>query len=252
MEIVKTEVLDPVVKISDHELYVNNSNVIDIKSGHVLFAFDTIPISSVPVGSDHIAFVKDNKLQIINWRSSIRETKRWYNDRDGDGFGDASTTMAFFRKPDGFVSNASDCNDLDSSVNPDTKWYKDGDGDRFGDASTFTASCTQPMGYIKDNTDCDDSNKDLTPQNLCVITAVENQVSDLSVFPSPGPGIYYVKHNGGFSEIKIINRVGQLINPEIVKGDEFYVIDITKETEGLYILNIQSGDANVHMKIIKH
>jgi len=203
-KMVKTEVLDPVITISDHELYVNNSNVIDIKSGRVLFAFDTIRNPSAPVGPDHIVYVKDNKLQIINWRSL--STTIWYRDADGDGFGDPSITQTFFKKPNGFVS---------------------------------------------DGNDCDDSDKELTPLNSCEITAVEDHDSEVSVFPNPGAGVYYVKNNGSVSGIKIVNSFGQMIDHEIVKGDEFYVIDITKETEGLYILYIQSGHTTLHFKIIK-
>ncbi len=247
---IKTQVLDAAKRISNKELYVNNSNVIDISNGRLLFSFDTIPSLSTPIGTDYIVYIKDNSLQIINWRSLSR--KVWYRDADGDGFGNPSITKVFFKKSKGFVDNSGDCNDLDSTINPNTKWYKDEDGDGFGDPLVFATSCTQTPGYVKNNTDCDDNNKELTPLNSCLITALETRVSDFCIFPNPSTGMYYLRSNSNSSQIKIINSCGQVINPEITKDGEFYIINMNKEAVGLYIMNVEVGKSESYIKIIKY
>jgi len=42
----------------------------------------------------------------------------WYQDADGDGYGNPATSLAASDKPDGYVSDATDCNDSSSSVHP--------------------------------------------------------------------------------------------------------------------------------------
>lgn len=42
----------------------------------------------------------------------------WYLDGDSDGYGDASTTVEACEAPDGYVADATDCNDTDATVHP--------------------------------------------------------------------------------------------------------------------------------------
>jgi len=44
----------------------------------------------------------------------------WYRDADDDNFGDASDAIEDCEQPNGYVSNANDCNDGNSSINPAT------------------------------------------------------------------------------------------------------------------------------------
>jgi len=109
----------------------------------------------------------------------------WYDDGDGDGYGDAADTALTCDVPSGHVANDDDCDDTDGAIKPgatevcddvdndcdgdiddadaglDTStadtWYVDSDGDGQGSSSSSTLACDQPSGYAATDTDCDDS-----------------------------------------------------------------------------------------------
>ncbi|MCB9779915.1 MAG: hypothetical protein H6742_15230 [Alphaproteobacteria bacterium] len=96
------------------------------------------------------------------------------NDRDGDGFLEAST-------------GGDDCDDTDASVHPgvtelcngidddcdgvadeagaegEGTWYLDGDGDGFGLAGATVTACARPEGYAEVAGDCDDGDGAVFP-----------------------------------------------------------------------------------------
>jgi hypothetical protein len=105
----------------------------------------------------------------------------WYEDGDGDGFGDIDSSAVACEAPPGFVANALDCDDGDGDVNPDADevcdgtdndcdgdvdeddaldaltWFADGDGDGFGDPAVSEVDCDQPPDTVDNHGDCDDS-----------------------------------------------------------------------------------------------
>jgi hypothetical protein len=111
----------------------------------------------------------------------------WYEDSDGDSYGDSSSSSVSCSTPTGKVTDATDCDDTDSSVYPgateycdeldndcdgtvdedsatDTStWYMDADSDEYGDVSVSSMSCDPPSGYVGDATDCDDDDSDSYP-----------------------------------------------------------------------------------------
>jgi hypothetical protein len=109
----------------------------------------------------------------------------WYADTDGDGFGDAATSVTSCTQPKGTIEIDGDCNDADASRNPGAKelcndidddcdgafdegfgtqsWYFDADEDGYGNAAVMMLTCYQPKGYIADHTDCDDMHGDISP-----------------------------------------------------------------------------------------
>jgi hypothetical protein len=203
------------VAISEEELFVNTSKVINIKSGAVLYTLPVLPNDAAIVGKDYLLIYSTEGLKMINWREQANNTL-WYRDADGDGYGTPTNTAVGINQPSGFVTDNSDCDDSDSTVNPNKRWYPDNDADGFGDPWTPLSlekfQCEKPVGYASNNLDCDDTNAALTPLNLC-ITAIADNDFLLSVFPNPGNGIYTIKHNYKEIDFTIISAQGKYIHP---------------------------------------
>ncbi len=112
----------------------------------------------------------------------------WYQDFDADGFGNPGVSAAACTQPTGFVSSATDCNDLVGAINPSAVetcngidddcdgaidaadsnvvgdiWYADVDGDGYGSPTGLTRACGQPTAYVGNSDDCDDGAADINP-----------------------------------------------------------------------------------------
>ena len=104
----------------------------------------------------------------------------FYADTDGDGYGDPDVTSMGCDPDEGFVADATDCddtrenafpgapelcdevdNDCDGDVDEEptdgTIYYPDTDGDGQGDENLPTPACTLPEGYSENGEDCDDA-----------------------------------------------------------------------------------------------
>ncbi|MEY3849630.1 MAG: hypothetical protein RJA38_71, partial [Bacteroidota bacterium] len=66
----------------------------------------------------------------------------YFADVDGDGYGDAGSSVQACSAPAGYVTDNTDCNDASASINPTTVWYLDADGD--GYYVNTSVSCTSP------------------------------------------------------------------------------------------------------------
>ncbi|MFM9005052.1 MAG: MopE-related protein, partial [Flavobacteriales bacterium] len=121
-----------------------------------------------------------------NCNNSIDEgvLTTFYQDSDGDGYGNASVTTTACSAPTGYVSNSTDCNDNNSAIRPNATetcngiddncnssidegvlitFYRDQDGDGYGNASVTTTACSAPTGYVSNSTDCNDNNSAIRP-----------------------------------------------------------------------------------------
>jgi hypothetical protein len=106
---------------------------------------------------------------------------RYYPDADGDGFGSPLMDTLSYDPIPGFVTDNTDCDDINAGINPSgievcntlddncdgitddgttNTYYADNDNDGFGDITVAIAACAAPTGYVSDNTDCDDNNNE--------------------------------------------------------------------------------------------
>lgn len=124
----------------------------------------------------------------------------WYEDKDGDGFGNIFVARKYcpFNVPEGFVqSNSDDCDDTNPNINPEEieicdgldndcnegvddrpqdaiNWYLDADGDGFGVEDESVEVCEQPNGYVSDTGDCNDSNPSINPDAIDLCDGLDN------------------------------------------------------------------------------
>ena len=83
---------------------------------------------------------------------------RWYQDNDGDGFGNPIALLFSTFQPAGYVGNSGDCDDTNSKVNSGIlfNYYPDEDNDGLGNLQLGVYACFQPDGYVSACCDCDD------------------------------------------------------------------------------------------------
>ena len=107
----------------------------------------------------------------------------WYADVDRDGFGDASVSSQSCDGANGYVDDATDCDDTDASAYPGAEevcdeadndcngevdegvqsiYWADTDGDGHGDPDSSTEGCDLPTGYSDNDNDCDDYDPEST------------------------------------------------------------------------------------------
>ncbi len=121
----------------------------------------------------------------------------YYADNDGDGFGDAASSMLAAVQPAGYVTDSTDCNDASAAVNPNgteicnglddncsgandegfaqNSYYIDADGDGYG-TGTAVVACTSPgPGYVTNGLDCLDTDENVNPEGT---EECENGVDD--------------------------------------------------------------------------
>ncbi len=114
----------------------------------------------------------------------------FYEDADGDGQGNASSSTLACSVPEEYVENADDCNDADVGVHLGATeycdgldndcdgsvdegdafgaptWFADNDGDSFGNPGDAVVSCYEPSGYVVDAGDCDDTSAEVNPDAI--------------------------------------------------------------------------------------
>ena len=122
----------------------------------------------------------------------------YYQDADSDSYGDLDFTTQSCVAPAGYVADATDCEDADTTINPAatelcdgldnncdgsvdeasaadaSTWYADTDEDGYGDADYGTSACEQPTGYVSEATDCDDGDAAVSPAGTELCDGADN------------------------------------------------------------------------------
>jgi hypothetical protein len=76
--------------------------------------------TEVHPGVDEVCDGKDNDCDGTTDLEAI-DTSRWYQDKDGDGYGNTEITREGCISPNGFADNGDDCNDDDATIHPEAE-----------------------------------------------------------------------------------------------------------------------------------
>jgi hypothetical protein len=137
--------------------------------------------AAIHPGSDEYCDGVDHDCDgLVNEDDSV-DASSWYADGDGDGYGDASTTVSACSLPSGASADDTDCDDGDAAVYPGAVeqpgdgvdqdcdagelCYEDGDGDGYGTSVTVSSvdlDCSD-SGESGVSSDCDDGDADISP-----------------------------------------------------------------------------------------
>jgi parallel beta-helix repeat protein len=138
-------------------------------------------------GGDEVCDSVDNDCNGEIDESTASDAAVWYDDSDGDGYGDDSSGILSCDALTGTVAVGGDCDDTDPASSPALvevcdgsdndcdgttdendaadvgTWYLDGDGDGYGYGAVTVDACDQPTGYVADDSDCDDGAASANP-----------------------------------------------------------------------------------------
>ena len=127
-------------------------------------------------------------------------TISFYLDNDGDGYGDANTSVLACSPPENYIEQSGDCDDTNSNIAPDqvescdnidnncngwiddadpslqggTTYYLDADGDGFGTPNISQVACVAPSQFVTNSTDCNDLSVTANPSATEVCDGIDN------------------------------------------------------------------------------
>jgi hypothetical protein len=175
----------------------------------------------------------------------------WYQDADGDGFGNPNTPVNACLQPTGFVDDSSDCDDNNLLVNPTQIWYADSDNDGLGNPAATINACLQPAGYTSNDNDCNDNNASINAGNSWYYD------NDLDGFGDPNVSIVnctippgYVNNNTDCDDNNNLITGGQVfIYFADTDGDNYYnpldsILSCTPPTGYIFPISAQGPDCN--------
>ena len=127
----------------------------------------------------------------------VKET--FYQDADGDGYGNPEEQTTACESPEGYVPFSSDCDDANASVFPGADeecdgidndcsgeidedvgyvFYTDRDQDGYGDETSTVLMCEWSLGFAETAGDCDDLNATVNPAAVEECDGVDNDCDE--------------------------------------------------------------------------
>jgi predicted outer membrane repeat protein len=131
-------------------------------------------------GAEEVCDDVDNDCDGVTDNADATGSQTWYEDNDGDGWGNPDAASDGCDAPMGYVADATDCDDDDDEIHPagtevcngedddcngsvdgedatDAEtWYEDADHDGQGDPATGTVTCDPAATQVANGDDCDD------------------------------------------------------------------------------------------------
>jgi hypothetical protein len=100
----------------------------------------------------------------------------WYEDGDGDGYGDATGTPVVdcFGPSTGYVSDGTDCDDTDATINPGAEDIADDGIDQDCDGADATDITDDDGDGFTSDVDCDDTDAAVNPDATEICDGVDN------------------------------------------------------------------------------
>jgi hypothetical protein len=137
--------------------------------------------NGIPQGGTVGQVLKINANGFPTWQDASTDGTTFYEDADGDGYGNINETLVAASAPNGYVSNSTDCNDSDVNISPGANeiegngidnncdgvltdtFYQDADGDGYGNINETLVAEAATNGYVSNSADCDDSRETVYP-----------------------------------------------------------------------------------------
>lgn len=216
------------------------------------------------------------------------EPTPYYQDFDGDAFGDASNYIYSCNDTIGYVLDNTDCDDLNNLISPAAlevcntiddncdgeidedfiyvQQYADMDGDDFGNPLIDTIACPNLLGFVVDSTDCNDSDPEIYPGAIEVLNGLDDdcdQVEDeglnvldysnisVTVYPNPAYDNVIIEYSDLQNpELTIYNITGELLIL-INKITTPQSINILSYPSGIYFFELSNENKSITGFFIK-
>lgn len=156
-----------------------------------------------------VAPASDSLVMIVE---VFEDGTTFYEDADGDGYGDPNTTAVGCTIPPGFVSNNLDCDDTDPNIYPNAPGFDE---------------------------NCDPSTASLTA----------NVQVELVIYPNPNNGQLNVKSASEIKEVVILDLNGRVVSVLAGKGNTLST-DVTSLENGMYVVRVITANGIAQERLL--